>query len=139
MPTWLAPEKKTRSPGCSWPIDTGVPIPNCAYELCGSEMPTFANAYITRPEQSKPRGDAPAQTYGTPRYCMATPTTPPWTFGGATLEPSGVDADAPTAMPDVEGGDPFDRRTCAAAWSCRCCAASAAFIRAISPRIDDRS
>src|SRR5438874_961452 len=56
MPTWLAPAKKTRSPGSSWPIDTGEPIANCAYELCGSETPTCANAYMTRPEQSKPRG-----------------------------------------------------------------------------------
>src|SRR5690242_6876760 len=105
MPTWLAPEKNTRSPGWSCPIDTGVPIPNWAYELCGSETPIFAKTYMTKPEQSKPRGDAPAHTYGTPRYCIAIPTTPPWTFGGATVDPSGVAADAPTAMLLVDGGD----------------------------------
>src|SRR5919202_4520042 len=96
MPTWLAPAKKTRSPGCSWLIETGVPMLNWAYELCGSETPICANAYITRPEQSKPRGDAPPQTYGTPRYRIATPTTPPCVEGGATDDPSGVDPDAPT-------------------------------------------
>jgi hypothetical protein len=35
---------------------------NCAYELCGTEMPIWANAYITRPEQSNPRGDEPPHT-----------------------------------------------------------------------------
>ena len=48
-------------------IDTAVPIANCAYELCGSEMPICPNAYMTRPEQSKPRGVEPPHTYGTPR------------------------------------------------------------------------
>src|SRR5947207_12940151 len=95
---WLAPLKKTRSPGCSWLRPTGVPMLNIAYELCGSETPICAKTYITSPEQSNPRGDDPPQTYGTPRYCIAIPTTPPWTFGGATVEPSGVDAETPTPL-----------------------------------------
>src|SRR5437588_12981559 len=98
MPTWLAPAKKTRSPGCSWLIDTGVPMPYCEYELCGSETPICANTYMTRPEQSKPRGVDPPHTYGTPRYCIAMPTTPPCTLGGATVDPSGVDAPTPTPV-----------------------------------------
>ena len=67
MPMWLAPEKKTRSPGWSWLIETGVPMPYIAYELCGSETPICAYTYATNPEQSKPRGVLPPQTYGTPR------------------------------------------------------------------------
>src|SRR5436189_206138 len=39
-------------------------------------MPSWPNTYWTRPEQSKPRGVAPAHTYGTPRYCNAIDTTP---------------------------------------------------------------
>src|SRR6478672_4859019 len=99
-------------------MDTGVPIPTWEYVLCGSETPICAKTYITRPEQSKPRGEAPPQTYGTPRYCMAIPTTPPCTFGGATVEPSGVDA--PTPIP-VTGGFVWPLiRACAAAASRRC-------------------
>ena len=44
---------------------------------------TCAYAYITRPEQSKPPGEAPPQTYGVPRYCIAIPTTPPKCEEGA--------------------------------------------------------
>src|SRR6266508_5698868 len=71
--------------GSSWPIDTGVPIPIIAYELCGRGTPIWANTYMTKPEQSKPRGDAPPHTYGVPRYRIAIPTTPPWMLGGATV------------------------------------------------------
>src|SRR5437762_14179217 len=39
-------------------------------------MPSWPYTYWTRPEQSKPRGVAPAHTYGTPRYCNAIETTP---------------------------------------------------------------
>ena len=53
-----------------------TPSPHIAYEECGSETPTCEYAYITSPEQSKPPGEAPAQTYGVPRYDIATPTTP---------------------------------------------------------------
>ncbi len=31
---------------------------------------------MTSPEQSKPAGEAPPQTYGVPRYDIATPTAP---------------------------------------------------------------
>src|SRR5881392_2755325 len=107
-------------------------MPNCAYELCGRERPICANTYETRPEQSNPRGLEPPQTYGTPRYCIAIPTTPPWTFGGATVEPSGVEA--PTPTPVTGGGSACPAtRTCAAAARRRCCAASAVFRRWISP------
>src|SRR5438094_7792304 len=95
MPTWPSPSKKTRSPGSSWSRETGTPAPYCAATLCGSETPTCAKTYITRPEQSKPPGDAPPQTYGTPRYRIAIPTTPLYWDGGATVA-SGVDAEAPT-------------------------------------------
>src|SRR5207248_11084011 len=113
MPTWLAPAKKTRSPDWSWLIDTGVPIPYCAYELCGSETPIWAKAYMTRPEQSKPLGDAPPQRYGTPRYRMAIPTTPPCVDGGATVEPSGVEAATPTT-----GAGALAAAGCAASRAC---------------------
>src|SRR5262249_21948786 len=114
MPTWLAPAKKTRSPGCSWLIETGAPIPNCAYELCGRETPICAKAYITRPEQSNPLGDAPPHTYGTPRYRIAIPTTPPWIDGGATVDPSGAPAPTPIGF---EFGLLIRSRACAASCS----------------------
>ena len=53
-----------------------TPSFHIAYDECGSETPTCAYAYMTSPEQSKPPGEAPAQTYGVPMYCIATPTTP---------------------------------------------------------------
>src|SRR6266545_6194759 len=96
MPIWPRPLKKTRSPGSSWSSGTGVPTFHIAYEECGRETPSCAYAYMTRPEQSKPDGDAPAQTYGTPTYDSATPTTPSYFDAGSTLAPSGVRADAPT-------------------------------------------
>src|SRR5215204_1785692 len=83
------------SPGASWSRDTGTPIPQSAYVECGSETPICAYAYMMSPLQSKPLGEAPPHTYGTPRYCIATPTTPPCVDGGATVA-SGVDADTPT-------------------------------------------
>ena len=52
-------------------------------------MPIWAYAYITRPEQSKPLGDEPPQTYGTPMYWSAIPTTPEWLSGGSTVSPYG--------------------------------------------------
>jgi hypothetical protein len=45
---------------------------------------------------------------------MAIPTTPPCTFGATTVEPSGVDAEIPTASPE-EGGSPASRERAAAA------------------------
>src|SRR6476646_453590 len=96
MPTWPRPSKKTRSPGCRSPMETGTPMPYCEYELCGSELPICEKAYMTRPEQSKPDGSAPPQRYGTPRYCSAIPTTPP-ECDGAAVGTLGVGAGAATA------------------------------------------
>src|SRR5437868_4689927 len=73
-------------------------MPNCTYELCGSETPICAKTYMTRPEQSNPLGLAPPHTYGTPRYCIATPTTPPCVDGGAIVVPVGVEAAIPTTL-----------------------------------------
>ena len=44
---------------------------------------------MVKPEQSKPvLGDEPPHWYGMPRYCMATPTTPPYCEDGrARREP----------------------------------------------------
>src|ERR671930_2685631 len=83
IPPWPSPSKKTRSPGCNWSRETGVPIPYWAYELCGSETPTCPNTYMTRPEQSNPEGDAPPQRYGTPRERSAIATTLECVGGGA--------------------------------------------------------
>ena len=41
----------------------------------GSETPTCANTYCTKPEQSKPDGLAPPETYGVPMYLNASATT----------------------------------------------------------------
>jgi hypothetical protein len=41
----------------------------------GRLIPICAYAYMTRPEQSNPPGEAPPQTYGTPRYDIAIETT----------------------------------------------------------------
>src|ERR1051325_11088019 len=71
---------------------------DCEYELCGSETPICAKTYMTSPEQSKPLGLAPPHTYGTPRYRIAIPTTPPWIEGGATVDASGAVALTPTGL-----------------------------------------
>src|SRR3954470_10085228 len=93
---WPSPSKKTRSPGCSWSRDTAEPIAYSAYVECGTETPIWANAYETRPEQSKPLGLPPPQTYLTPRYCIAIPATPPCVDGGGAAETlaSGAATDA---------------------------------------------
>src|SRR4051794_16662258 len=106
MPTWPSPSKKTRSPGWSWSRDTGTPAPYCAYEECGSDTPTCAYAHMTRPEQSKPPGDEPPHTYGTPSCDIATPTTPPCEGGGAATvgvasSVSVADAVTPTTVADA--------------------------------------
>ena len=54
-----------------------MPIPYWEAAWCGSETPTCEYTYMMKPEQSKPPGLAPPQTYGVPRYCIAIPTTPP--------------------------------------------------------------
>src|SRR5438552_14864390 len=142
MPTWPRPSKNTRSPGWSWSRETGLPIPYCAYELCGSETPTCANTYITSPEQSKPDGDAPPQRYGTPRYCSAIETTLECVGGGA----------GPTETLPLE--DATGATVLESAWAGACCcwatirvwssrrswawrAASCACRFAIWPRIDE--
>src|SRR4051812_12611546 len=78
MPTWFKPSKNTRSPGCRPARSTRVPIPYCAAAKCGSEIPSCAYTYITSPEQSKPLGVAPPQTYGTPRYRRAIVAASGW-------------------------------------------------------------
>src|SRR5437763_13317025 len=83
MPTWSRPSKKTRSPGCSWSRETAVPNPYWAAAKWGSEMPSCAYTYITSPEQSKPEGDAPPQTYGTPRYPIAIDAASGWPAPGS--------------------------------------------------------
>ena len=61
--------------------------------------PIWAYAYMTSPEQSNPPGEAPPQTYGTPRYDIAIETTwLPYDGGGTTVAPSGVEALAPTTL-----------------------------------------
>src|SRR5688500_14028782 len=66
--------------------------------LCGSETPTCEKTYIVKPEQSKPLGEAPPHRYGTPRYCIAIPTTPPYCEGGAPVgaSPPPLDVGAAT-------------------------------------------
>src|SRR6476661_7289236 len=44
-------------------------------EVRGSETPFFAKTYFVKPEQSKPLGVLPPQTYGTPMYRSAVPST----------------------------------------------------------------
>jgi hypothetical protein len=40
----------------------GAPAPPyCCAALCGSSTPTLEKTYMTKPEQSKPAGDAPPQ------------------------------------------------------------------------------
>ena len=46
---------------------TGRPRGTAPPVSAGATSPSCANAYITRPEQSKPLGVAPPHTYGTPR------------------------------------------------------------------------
>src|SRR5439155_15459280 len=113
MPTWPSPSKNTRSPGWSWSRETGLPIPYCAYELCGSETPTCANTYITSPEQSKPDGEAPPQRYGTPRYRSAIETTLECVGGGAG--PTG--AEGADVEESATGATAFDS---ASAGACCC-------------------
>src|SRR5919198_1564499 len=100
-------------------------------------MPTCAYTYITKPEQSKPDGDAPPQTYGTPKYCIAIPTTPPVCEGGGA--PAGGGAWMLTVC-EIE----LDVLLCCSAasasrlsWAWR--AASSACSRVISLWIEDRS
>src|SRR6478609_8657346 len=83
MPTWPRPSKNTRSPGSRALRGTDVPIEYWAAALCGSDTPSRPYTYMTSPEQSKPDGEAPPHTYGTPRYCSAIATAwPPSVLDG---------------------------------------------------------
>src|SRR6476646_4409611 len=74
MPTWWAGlPKKTRSPGCG--LLARVAAMRCSSAVRGSEMPILWKTYCVKPEQSKPDGVVPPQTYGTPAYWAATPRT----------------------------------------------------------------
>ena len=98
---------------------------------------------MTRPEQSKPLGTAPAQTYGAPRYCIAMPTTPPYwrRRRGAARAARRVGGDADRRvrvdrglLRDLRRGDPRAARRVRAAPAAP---ARAACMRAISSLIDE--
>ena len=61
MPTWDIPAKNTTSPGRRCFRETYLPFPQSIQLECGSDTPTFLYTYMTKPEQSKPAGEAPAQ------------------------------------------------------------------------------
>src|SRR4051812_36084974 len=103
-------------------------MPYWAYELCGRLTPACGNAYMTRPEQSKPDGLAPPQRYGTPRYCIAAATAraPTLDGGGGAIGDvfaggeEGLDDDDPAVGAAGSAG----ATACAAAVCC-CCASRA--------------
>src|SRR5215831_838201 len=105
-------------------------MPYCAYDECGSETPTCAYAHITRPEQSKPPGAEPAQTYGVLSCDIAYCTTLPCVGGGATtVSADGVIAEAPTTVVEaccIADACNSRKRSLAAAASARWCAACSA-------------
>src|SRR5829696_4469509 len=51
------------------------PARTCSREVLGSATPFFANTYFVKPEQSKPFGVLPPQTYFTPTYWSAVLST----------------------------------------------------------------
>src|SRR5689334_13508578 len=65
------------SPGSIAPKSSGTPPPTraCSRAVRGSETPFFAKTYFVKPEQSKPFGVLPPQTYGTPMYLSAVLST----------------------------------------------------------------
>src|SRR6187549_3539304 len=69
--------KSRRSPARISPKSSGTPSPTraCSREVRGSDTPFFAKTYFVNPEQSKPFGVLPPQTYGTPTYLSAVPST----------------------------------------------------------------
>src|SRR4051812_9973195 len=99
MPTCDAPGpfalKNTRSPACTFARETGVPTPNCANDVRGRVIPACRNAYCTSPEQSKPPGWAPPETYGVRIWARAT----------ATAEPPPPDDGAGAALPEMPRAD----------------------------------
>ena len=63
-------------------------------------------------------GEAPPQTYGTPRYCIAIPTTPPYREGGAAAIAASTSAAGDSSSARRPAGSPAcARRVCAAAAS----------------------
>src|SRR6478735_11960225 len=125
------PSKNTRSPAWRSSREAGTPTElYCIAALCGNEIPTCAYTYITKPEQSKPPGLAPPQTYGVPRYCIAIPTTPPYCDEG-TGGASGADESTTGGVYwSACGCDASERvaaslaRACAARIACRRASAS---------------
>src|SRR3954465_12450072 len=92
-------------------------------------MPTWANDHITRPEQSKPEGEAPAHTYGTPIWPMATPAAAeaePLAGGGA------ADDSAPPTSSELEEPAPVSTVVSILSPDARAAARSAAAWRARS-------
>src|SRR5438128_7407829 len=81
MPLWLRPAeyvfwKNTRSPGLSSSRDGCAPLlysPNMPRLI---DLPTWRAAYQTKPEQSKPLGLEPPQTYGAPSSFSPAPARP---------------------------------------------------------------
>src|ERR1044072_2302370 len=95
------PSKNTRSPAWRSSRETGTPTElYCIAALCGSEIPTCANTYIAKAEQSKPPGLAPPHTWGVRRYCIASRTTPPYFEGGAGAD-TGAAEEVPSAGKSV--------------------------------------
>ena len=72
-------------------------------------IPFFEHTYCTRPLQSKPDGEVPPQTYGTPRYCIAV-----FTIDCPFDEDDGADC----VSSDCEDVDGADVATLAAAAFC---------------------
>src|SRR5215207_1228278 len=68
---------RRRSPGRIESKSSGMPSParTCSREVRGSPTPFFAKTYFVKPEQSKPFGVLPPQTYFTPTYWSAVLST----------------------------------------------------------------
>src|SRR3954454_12835137 len=76
MPTWVAGLwKKTRSPALASAALTALPACAWSCETRGRLTPNLLYTYWVRPEQSKPDGRSPPQTYFTPRYFLASAIT----------------------------------------------------------------
>src|SRR3954447_8591882 len=88
MPLWLRPGeyvfwKKTRSPGLSSSRPGWAPLLYSPSMPRLSGLPTWRATYQMKPEQSKPLGLEPPQTYGAPSSFRPAPTRP--SLGGAPL------------------------------------------------------
>src|SRR4051812_22749037 len=91
------------SPGIIAPKSSGTASPTraCSREVRGSETPFFAKTYFVKPEQSKPFGVLPPQTYGTPRYRSAVPSTRDAAAVGFGERGMRVVEELPVERPDV--------------------------------------